>query len=85
MGVRRTRRGGACRAPVEGASRAVERRHQYPDGKLLIYYCDLDRSEMRRKVKQELDTVPFITAVAEPRGYHLLLVQRDHHYRDRGE
>jgi len=40
---------------------------------------------MRRKVKQELDTVPFITAVAERRGYHLLLAQRDHHYRDRGE
>jgi hypothetical protein len=70
--------------PVEGASRAVERRHQYADGRLLIHYCDLDGSEMLRKVKQELDTVPFITAVTEPHGYHLLLAERDHHIATEG-
>jgi len=65
--------------PVQGASRAVERRHQYPDRRLVIHYSNLAESETLQKIKQELDRVPFITAVAEPRGYHLLLAKRDGH------
>ena len=63
--------------PVEVASRAVERQHHYPDRELLIHYSGLAGSETLRKIKQELDSVSFITAVEEPRGYHLLLAERE--------
>jgi hypothetical protein len=63
--------------PVQGASRAVERRHHYPDRELRVHYSGLDGSETLRKVKRDLDSLSFITPVAEPRGYHLLLAERD--------
>ena len=63
--------------PVEGASRAVERRHHYPDRELLVHYSGLSSSPTLRGVKQALDAVSFITALEEPRGYHLLLAERE--------
>jgi len=61
--------------PIQPASRAVEREHQYPDLKLMIYYQGLSPSAKLRAIKAKLDQYKFIQAVAEPRGYHLLLRQ----------
>jgi hypothetical protein len=66
------------------SSRAVEREHHYADRRLLVHYSGLDSSETLRKVKHELDSVSFITTVAEPRGYHLLLEEKDGHIATEG-
>ena len=62
---------------VQGASRAVERQHQYPDRKLFIRYEGLDGSETLKRIKRELDSKPFIEPVPEARGYDLLLAERN--------
>lgn len=63
--------------PVAGASRAVERKHHYPDRKLFVYYENLSGSETLQKIKSELAQMPFIEPASEPRGYNLLLAETD--------
>ncbi len=70
--------------PVSGSSRAVERRHRYPDRKLVVHYSNLVESETLRKVKEQLAAEALITEAAEPRGYQLLLTEREGHIATEG-
>jgi Caspase domain len=63
--------------PVQAASRAVERQHRYTDRKLFIRYEGLEGSETLKKIKGELDSMPFIDPVPEARAYDLLLAERN--------
>ena len=67
----------ASGGPIQPASRAVERQHRYPDRKLLIRYEGLEGSETLKRIKGELDSMPFIEPVPEARDYNLLLEERD--------
>lgn len=53
-------------------SRAVERQRQYGDLKLRVYYENPNESVLR-SIKAQLDRFQHIEAIAQPRGYHLLL------------
>ena len=67
----------ASGGPVQAASRAVERQHRYLDRKLFIRYEGLEGSEMLKRIKGELDSMPFIEPVPEARAYNLLLTERN--------
>ena len=59
--------------PVLEASRAVERKHEYSDRRLIVHYLDLDKSVTLRSIKAELDKLKFIVAAPQATGYQLLL------------
>ena len=67
----------ASGGPLQAASRAVERQHHYPDRKLFIRYEGVEGSETLKRIKGELDSMPFIEPVAEARAYNLLLAERN--------
>ncbi len=68
-------------APPDGlpaAARAVEREHRYPELHMQLRYEGLAASPTLQAVKQRLDTLPHIQAVAEDADtYHLRLYERD--------
>jgi len=55
------------------ASRAIERKHEYSDRKLIVHYLDLEKSAALRSIKAELDKLKFIVAAPQATGYQLLL------------
>ncbi len=59
----------------ENASRAVERRHNYADLRLLVYLAEPAKSPTLRKILTELEKYDYIKIIGEARGYHLLLRQ----------
>jgi hypothetical protein len=63
--------------PVQAASRALERQHRYTDRKLFVRYEGLEASKTLRRIKHELDSMPFIEPVPEARAYDLLLAERN--------
>ena len=55
------------------AARAVERQHRWPDPVLRVYFKELAKSEILKKVKAELQAFKHITSVDTESGYDLLL------------
>ncbi len=64
---------------IENSSRAVERKHNYPDLKLRTYFLDLEDSPILQGIKAGLGNFGFIEFTDEQINYTLLIREKENH------